>query len=156
MLLKLLAGTSLFSALKQRMKASVRRVAVTLGLLLVAAFFFALAVLYLVHAFYIWLAGEMDSAIAALITAGGVALIGLLVLAIVALTRPRRKTPAPASALGQTAGQFGQTIGLAAATRLFGIARRMSPRMMVIGAGIAATVLAASLVRGRRDERRGD
>jgi hypothetical protein len=153
--LNFLTGATLFSALRQRLKASVRQLAVTAGLLLLAAFFFALAVLYLVHAFYVWLAPQLGTAIAALVTAGLVSFLGLIILAILSITRGRRRTAAPASPLRQSAGQFGQTLGLAAASRLFArVGRRVPPRLIVLAIGLAATVLAASLVRGRRTDRR--
>jgi hypothetical protein len=162
-LLRLLAGTSLLSGLRQRLKDSLRRLGVTLALLLLAAFFFGLAILYLVHAFYAWLAAPLGMSMAALATAGLVAVLGLLVLGIVALTRARRHRPAQPSALGPTAVQLGQTAGLAAAARLFRgggwrafrrLTRRISPRYIVLGVGVALTLLAFSLVRGR--ERRED
>lgn len=155
-MLRLLAGTALFQGIRERLKAGLRRAGVTLSLLLVAAFFFALAVLYLVHAFYIWLAASMGGAVAALITAGMVGAVGLLVLGIVAAMRSRRPAQQP-NPFEQAASQLGQTLGVATATRLLsalGRKIRLSPRLIVLAIGIAATLLALSLVRGRSDEDR--
>jgi hypothetical protein len=131
-------------------KSRLNRAIVTVGFTLAAASFFGVGCLYLIYAFFMWLASNMSGPLAALATAGLVILIGILILAGLALSRPRR---APASAASDQARQLGQAVGMAAITRLIlSLLRKISPRLIVMGVAAATVVLLVSLVwRRNRD-----
>lgn len=129
------------------MKNRIGRALVAAGFVLVALGFAGLGCLYLVHAFYMWLASTMAGPYAALITAGLVFALAGLIVAGVAISRPRRSSPEG----GEQARALGQAVGMAAASRVvFSLLRKISPRLIVMAVAAAVAIFLVSLI-WRRD-----
>jgi hypothetical protein len=128
--------------LRRRLQAAVRRIVVTAVLGLLAAGLGALAALYFIHGFFLWLATRLPDWAAALSTGGLVLLIAIIVLLILLLVGKRAKpAPRPSAAMGT-----------AAASHLVGsLMRGMSPRMLAFGLGVAAALMLLASERTKKD-----
>ncbi|MGD0532125.1 MAG: hypothetical protein ABSA62_07585 [Methyloceanibacter sp.] len=111
--LALLSTLQIGARIKESFERSLRQalvIAVAAVLLIAAAVFGLLAVYHALISHYQFSAME-----AAAIMAGGLALLGLMVLAVVPLigTQPKRSKPAPLVATGERAGLIDQGLGKA-------------------------------------------
>jgi hypothetical protein len=133
--------------LRRRVRSAVRRLAVTIFLLLVTAGLAVLALLYFIHGFFMWLATQLPMWAAALATGGFVLLLAIIVLLIL-LLMGKRKPPARAPAAA--------AVGSAAASHLMGsLLRSLSPRIVAIGLGAVAAVMLLMTERDRNRKKRG-
>jgi hypothetical protein len=144
-LLRLVASALFAGDLRRRLRDAVRRLVVTLALLIAAAVLLFLALLYFIHAFFIWLDTLLPAWAAALATGGLVLLIAVVILVIVQLMGRRR----PASA-GQPVAALK---AVAASHELGKLAGRLSPRTIAFGLGILAAAMMLFVDRpARRDD----
>ncbi len=110
---------------------------------MLAAGLLALAALYFIHGFFLWMTQILPGWAAALAT-GGLVLLVALATVMALLLVGRRRSPAPGP---------GAAIGVATASHLAGgLLRGLSPRMVAFGLGIVAALV---LLLAERDRRGG-
>src|SRR5262249_29659295 len=116
------------------MREAMRRLLVAVFLGLFAAGLGALAALYFIYGFFLWLATQLPGWASVLAPGGLVFLLAIIVLLVLVLMGQWR--------LPAVANLVASAMGSAAASRFMGsLLGKMSPRTLAVGLGLAAALI---------------